>query len=205
MNNNSHTTKDKQTPALLIAEGDSWFDYPFLCTNKHIVKQLKKFPKYKVESIAKYSHSLNLIFSEQRDQFKNKIKKISGSEKIPKAILLSAGGNDFVARLPALLNEAGQDTPILNENEVQRFLSQLYNDYHSWLNFITITCNKTFKTKTPLPILIHGYAHPVPDGRKFKCSSTTVFFKKSWLKKVFDKEGHHNLTTNTKTMEFLVR
>ena len=199
MNDELTAKKDSDASTLIVAEGDSWFHLP---CKTHVLDHLKSSKhRYKIESIAHYKHTLNSMVTKQKYQFKNVLRKISDSERLPKAILLSAGGNDFVNRFADILNEADQGLPTINDIKVNNFLDRLQFDYLTWLNFITDTCNKTFQIDNPIPILIHGYAYAVPSGRKYKCFP---FSTGPWLKEVFDMEGYSNLTENTETMVTLV-
>ena len=55
---------------------------------------------------------------------------------------------------------------------------------------------------SPVQILIHGYAHPVPDGRGFWGGFWIL--PGPWLKPAFDKKGHQKEDDNTDTMANLV-
>ena len=68
-----------------------------------------------------------------------------------------------------------------------------------WLEFISSECDKVFDSTNPIPILIHGYAHAVADGRP-----AVPCFAGPWLKPAFEKMGHRNLEQNIRTMEHLV-
>src|SRR5262249_38876927 len=80
-----------------------------------------------------------------------------------KAILLSGGGNDVVSGLPRqqplykMLQQRTAGPPELNEVEVAKFIDGTLAGYY---NKILSTL-----TATGIPILVHGYDHPIPDGR----------------------------------------
>src|SRR5258708_34949981 len=76
----------------LIAEGDSWFDYP----GTDILDALEQ-SAYDVESVARAGDRVEMMaFGRgQLDGFAAAVEKIIGNGNTPKAILLSGGGNDI--------------------------------------------------------------------------------------------------------------
>jgi hypothetical protein len=54
----------------------------------------------------------------------------------------------------------------------------------------------------PIPIVIHGYDHPIPDGRGFLGGWWKL--PGPWLKPGFVRKGHTDLPTNTKVIAELI-
>lgn len=149
----------------LVAEGDSWFDYP----NADILKMLQRRHDYTVESVAHYGHTLDSM-AYDRSQLAGvagQLKSLKDRNITPKAILLSGGGNDIAGpELGVMLNNSrsGLDklnTTIAGELVFRRFQIAMI----TLLSAVTELSVKTFDRR--IPILVHGYDYPVPDGRGF--------------------------------------
>ena len=68
----------------------------------------------------------------------------------------------------------------------------LLDAYKLLLGFITSVSKQLFGDGDRICILVHGYAHPVPDGRG------------GWLKREFDNRGYSDLAATTEAMKDLV-
>jgi hypothetical protein len=103
----------------------------------------------------------------QLDKFARGIEKIVALSATPKAVLLSGGGDDIAGNeFGMLLNNAtspiaGWNTEIVDGVLNQRILSA----FKSMLTSITRLCQQDIGQS--IPILVHGYDYPVPDGRGF--------------------------------------
>jgi len=119
-----------------------------------------------------------------------------------KALLFGGGGNDVVAGPPGQqplykmlkpLNEGG-----LDEAEVSDFIDgTLFNHYD--------TVIKTLTENTGIPILIHGYDHPIPDDRG---DVILIFHSGPWLQPFFQARGYdiiHNPQHLTVAREIMQR
>ena len=174
--------KSSRGSVLLAAEGDSWFEFPL---RSQIVRELRRLG-YAVREVADHSHTLEFMATSphQQAEFSEMMKQLANRKTKPIAVLLSGGGNDFVDFLPSLLNRYDPREPILNASEVDDFAANhLRKNYVKWLNFVTKMCNDNFKDQGRIPILIHGYAYAVPDGRG-------IPFYGHWLRKEFMSKGH---------------
>jgi hypothetical protein len=102
---------------LLLAEGDSWFDYPFF----DILEQLEGAFNYAVESVAHKGDTIEEMAYDpnQRDKLALKLERLHQEGKIPKAILLSGGGNDIAGEeFSVLLNHSRSSLPPLSERVI---------------------------------------------------------------------------------------
>jgi hypothetical protein len=159
------TSAEFQTAGFLAAAGDSWFDYPF----HDVLKLLEDHHGYNVESTAHKGDPIEKIAyaGGQLEDFARKLDKIKARGAAPKAVLVSGGGDDVAGNeFGMLLNNAfspiaGWDAAVLDGVLNQRILTA----YTQLLMSITSLCQGTFG-KT-IPVLIHGYDYPVPDGRGF--------------------------------------
>lgn len=103
--------------ATLVAEGDSWFDYPM----HDVLRYLEDGHGYDVESVAHMGDSVEqMAYSTgQLEEFARRLEKILRRGVVPLAVLLSGGGNDFAGtEFGMLLNHsqspiAGLSGPIL--------------------------------------------------------------------------------------------
>jgi hypothetical protein len=154
-----------QTAGFLAAVGDSWFDYPF----HDVLKLLEDGYGYNIESTAHKGDPLEKIAYQggQIDGFTRKLEKIKARGAVPKAVLLSGGGDDVAGNeFGMLLNNAFSPIPGWNQDVVDGVLKdRIARAYVSLFSSLTRACQEYFKQT--VPILVHGYDYPVPDGRGF--------------------------------------
>ena len=150
---------------VLVAEGDSWFDYP----GPDILDLLEDIHGYEVEDVAHARDKIeDMAYSNgQLAKFIRKVEKIVDRGSKPKAILLSGGGNDVAGdELKQLLNHAQSSAPGLNPNALDAVIDfKLQDSYIHILQAVTTVCQRRIGRK--IPILVHGYDYPFPDGRGF--------------------------------------
>jgi lysophospholipase L1-like esterase len=150
---------------VLVAEGDSWFDYPL----HDVLSDLEDTYGFDVESVAHRGDSMEqLAYSDgQLDDFSRRIEKVIRTGVAPRAILLSGGGNDVAGdEFGMLLNHALSSIAGLNDSVVTGVIDQrVQTAYITVLSAITEICKAHLGA--PVPIIVHGYDYPVPDGRGF--------------------------------------
>jgi len=155
---------DEAVPTL-IAEGDSWFDYP----GPDILDLLEDVHGYQVRSVAHRGHRLEDMAYDPRQLFgfAREVDKLAGKGTVPVAVLLSAGGNDVAGHaLDQLLDHARSPSPGLNEEIVHGIIDvRLREAYVSLITAMTDLCELSFEET--VPVLVHGYGYAVPDGRGF--------------------------------------
>jgi hypothetical protein len=107
----------------------------------------------------------SMAYSGQLEEFTRLIEKLLRRHVVPSAILLSAGGNDVAGtEFRVLLNHVRSAHPGLNDQIVRGVIDErVFDAYVTILTSVTIVCRQ--HTGAAIPIVIHGYAHPVPDGR----------------------------------------
>jgi hypothetical protein len=188
------------TAGVLIAEGDSWFDYP----GRDVLALLEDDYGFDVESVADKGDCIEeMAYSEgQFVQFTRRLEKLLADRKVPRAILLSGGGNDIAGdEFAILLNHAASGMKTLNEDIVRGVIDvRLRNAYTFMISALTAICRKHLNRA--IPIVVHGYGNPVPDGRGFMGGAS--FLPGPWLKPGFDKKGHGDRDANTRVMEALI-
>lgn len=154
-----------QTAGFLVAAGDSWFDYPF----HDVLKLLDDNYGYNVQSAAHRGDPIEAMAYQggQIDSFARCLEKVVAQGATPKAALLSGGGDDIAGNeFGMLLNNATSNISGWNAEIVDGVLNlRIITAYKSMISSINRLCEQDLG-KT-LPILVHGYDYPVPDGRGF--------------------------------------
>jgi len=178
---------------VLVAEGDSWFDYPW----HDVLRMLEDEHGYDVESVAhKGDRVEDMAYSGgQLEEFARIIEKVLRQGVIPTAILLSGGGNDVAGdEFAMLINHASSPTPGLNADVVRGVIEdRVRNAYVTIIAAVTTLCRE--RTGNVVPILIHGYARPVPDGRGFAGGWGPL--PGPWLEPGFRSKGFEDLDETT--------
>ena len=174
---------------VLVAEGDSWFDYPWT----DILRLLEDEHGYDVHSVARAGDQIEqMAYSGgQLERFSRQLEKLLRTGRIPKAILLSGGGNDVAGtEFGMLLDHAGSAAAGINEQVMAGVIDQRIRlAYVTILSAVTRVCEEW--AKQPLPILVHGYDYPVPDGRGFL--GGWAFLPGPWLEPGFRDKGFARL------------
>jgi len=182
----------------LIAEGDSWFDYP----GTDILDALEQ-SAYDVASVAHAGDRVEMMaFGRgQLDGFAAGVEKIIASGNTPKAILLSGGGNDIAGdEFGFLINHAGSPNQGFNDSVVRGVIEERVRDAYVWIiKTITALCQRTLGQK--VRIILHGYGYPIPDGRGVLGGWP---FPGPWLRPGFIEKGFDDLTQNTGMMHTLM-
>jgi len=183
----------RKTAGVLIAEGDSWFDYPM----HDVLRLLEDDYLFDVESVAHKGDCVeDMAHSKgQFEEFARRLEKLLRDSKVPRAVLLSGGGNDIAGdEFAILLNHAASTLPSLNEDIVRGIIDvRLKEAYASIISGLTAIA-KSYLGR-PIPIVTHGYDYPVPDGRGFLGGWWQL--PGPWLKPGFQRKGHDNLAKNT--------
>jgi len=158
-------TASFQTAGFLVAAGDSWFDYPFC----DVLKVLEDSYGYNVESAAHSGAPIEAMayYGGQLEQFARCLEKVLALGATPKAVLLSGGGDDIAGNeFGMLLNNATSSIAGWNAEIIDGLLNQrIVTAYTSMLGSINGLCERYLQKK--IPIFVHGYDYPVPDGRGF--------------------------------------
>lgn len=198
----------------LVAMGDSWFNYfpPF-----DLLVALQRKYGYAIDSVAvpgahlvemappadwDPSHPPQLPPSgrgRQLNAMLGLVGAMSPAERdATRAILLSGGGNDVAADrqvLAALLNPASSGLPPVNDAAVTRVVD---TDLRAVLAQVLSATTEVGRLRfgRAVPILIHGYAHPVPDGRGAGLGA--------WLRPVLQEMGYADLQAGADIMARLI-
>ena len=186
---------------ILVAEGDSWFFHPKFpgdIMDRFDPGNYQDFD-YDVRNAAYHSDTLSDMVYEtrQRRKVKEILKRIRKTGEVPVAVVISAGGNDIIGMLHLLVNDKQAGRGILNKSFAREFIRKcLYQLCKDLVKYITKECIAQFDKK--IPILFHGYAYAVPDGRG------NVLDKEGWIYPVLERKGHYNLQANTEAVSKLI-
>ncbi len=149
----------------LVAAGDSWFDYPF----HDVLTILHDDYGYNIESTSHKGDPIESMayLGGQIDGLSRMFQKALGQGATPKAVLLSGGGDDIAGNeFGMLLNNKNSAIGGWNSDVLKGVIQdRIAVAYVAMLNGID-RLSTQYVNRT-LPILVHGYDYPVPDGRGF--------------------------------------
>ena len=168
---------------LLIAEGDSWFALP----GRNLLKSLRDDFAYSVCHVAGSGDRLEEMAYEpgQLTEFTSVIEEAIRLGRMPQAILLSGGGNDMVGeRLDGLLHHARSADRGLNHEAVETHMKRMRAALIVIIEAISKVCQARLACK--VPVLVHGYEYPIPDGRSM------CWLVGPWLLPAFKRRGYHD-------------
>ena len=185
---------------VLIAEGDSWFDYPF----HDVLQMLEDDYLYDVESVAHKGDTVDDMAHSggQFEEFARRLEKLLRANKVPRAILLSGGGNDIAGdEFAILLNHAASSLPAINDDIVRGLIDvRLRAAYARIISGLT-TIAQSYLGR-PIPIVTHGYDYALPDGRGFWGGFWPL--PGPWLEPGFQKKGHVDFGKNSAVVVKLI-
>lgn len=185
---------------LLVAEGDSWFDYPFF----NIVERLEDKFDFTVESAAHNGDTLESMAydASQVTKVARMFEKLASQGNRPRAILLSGGGNDIAGEeFAILLNHAASGLPVLNDRIVSGVIDERVKfAMVSVISSVTTLSRRHFGRA--IPIVLHGYGYAVPDGRGYLGGAWIL--PGPWLRPGFIQKGYANLRANADVLVQLI-
>lgn len=174
---------------LLVAEGDSWFDYPF----HSVLAALERRLGFEVESVAHRGDSAEEMAYDaaQLAGAARLFERLARQDRRPRAILLSAGGNDVVgSEFRVLLNHRDSGLPPLSEAVVRGVVDErVRSALASVLGALGELSRHYFGAA--LPIVVHGYDYPVPDGRGYLGGFWLL--PGPWMEPGFRQKGYRGL------------
>lgn len=177
----------------LVAQGDSWFDYP---PSWDLIDWLSYHHGHDIDSIGVAGSTINDIVygpvpknwlgipqSDDIDRITELVHRID--QKRPQAVLLSGGGNDIAgAEFFSFLNNAMSNLQNPNADVLKGVIDQTFTKAYE--DLIDVINAKAQQMGYMLPILVHGYDYPWPDGR-----GVTIFnLVGPWFDETFNKKNY---------------
>jgi hypothetical protein len=190
---------------LLLAWGDSWLHYkssvPVPNTNLASVLKATGFSFANNKPMGDVGLWLeDMAKAPNRKRFGDALERMLLTKSPPKAIVLSGGGNDVVKdRLAALLRDAPHADPLIESavfDLVDVRLNGYYNDILQEINRVCATHHTT------VPVLIHAYDYPIPDGRFIFGPARNPL---SWLHPPITRQRGYELPAGTDIMRRLIK
>jgi len=185
---------------VLIAEGDSWFDYPF----DDVLAELEDEFGFDVESVAHRGDTIEDM-AYGKGQFAAFVRCLDRALRrgaAPVAVLLSGGGNDIAGdHFGMMLDNASAARGGLNDSVLTGVVDErLANAYVVLLEAMSETCRQ--RLGRVVPILVHGYDYPVPDGRGFLGGWGPL--PGPWLEPGFRQKGYAELEARMRIGRVLI-
>ncbi len=153
----------------LMAIGDSWlfdqWDRDYGVTRPNLVKSLRALGYKDIASdTTDFAYAGRALSDMAQPSFLRDVTNYIADQPDIKALLVGGGGNDVVSGFQGqqplfkMLRPLSAGAPALIEAEVASFIDgTLFNYYDTIL--------KTLTASTNVPIILHAYDHPIPDGR----------------------------------------
>jgi hypothetical protein len=190
----------RRSVGVLVAEGDSWFDYPF----NDVLEKLEDQHGFRIESVAHLGDAIEEMAYDpaQGAALARLLTNLRDDGKTPRAILLSGGGNDMVGdQFAMMVNHVSSGLPALNTSVVNGVINErLMYAYGCVIGRTNQVTQALFPN--PVPIVIHGYAYAVPDGRGFLGGGWVL--PGPWMRPGFLQKGHTDLETNKLEVKNLI-
>jgi len=190
---------DDFSAGVVVAEGDSWFDYPGV----DILAELEDRHNFDVLNAAhKGDTAESMAYGPQQlEKVARMLLKLRSGSVTPQAFLISAGGNDIVGgEFATLLNHKASGRPALNAAAVEAALERVL------LALVTIFENVTAMSVQVFglvrPIVVHGYDYTIPDGRGFWGGWGPL--PGPWLQPGFRQKGYGDLAANAAVLRSLM-
>ncbi len=181
-------------PLRVLAEGDSWFDYPVPFFGGGLIPRLQSLLGVPILNLASAGDEVrNMLGVAERAKLTAKLK--GGLNEPPWDVLLfSGGGNDIVGN-PMVLWIKDYDATVSPEKLIndKRFASALDLVRAGYEDLIALRDELSPATQ----ILFHGYDFAFPDGRG-------VCGFGPWLKPTFDARGFPNLDETFKVVKAML-
>jgi hypothetical protein len=194
------TVTANSTAGYLLAVGDSWFAYPVA----NVLTNLDDNYGYNIEPAVSNGEAIEHMVSRvgELDNFARQLDKIVALGAKPKAILISGGGDDIAGKeFGMLINNIDLGLGDWNEQIVAGVIdTRIAAAYRMMVLKLNALCTQVLGTT--VPILIHGYDYPVPDGRGFLGGWGPL--PGPWLKPGFDEKLFLVIPDNTQKMMALI-
>lgn len=145
--------------AAIVAEGDSWFDFPL---GTDVLDCLYARHPFKIHRFSRRGDTLeNMIYGSNPHEPPS-IERVLNEVRLrqPVAFLFSGGGNDIAGpELGAFLNHAASGLDVVRDGYAREVIGSAFRKYFADL------FRRVSETQPGIRIVAHGYGYPIPDGR----------------------------------------
>ncbi len=191
----------KGADAVIFAEGDSWFDYPFMedrypvlsPSNYDLLAHLAR--EFVITSTARHGDEIAQMVSDDQMAFNiSTVERVRGMHGRFAAALISAGGNDIVGNGGSKFVQILRAGPQARTCDYIRFedeggvsgytsrLDAMMDGYRKYLGFVAEHMGVT------VPVIGHTYDYPYPDGKVYRLGGV-IDVCGPWFKNRFDEQG----------------
>ncbi len=167
-------------PLQILAEGDSWFDYPVPLFGGGIITRLEKLVGIPILNLAKAGDEVRFMLGvKERKILSDQLKRGNPAGGPWDVLLFSGGGNDIVDNPMALwVRDFDPNIPAAQHLIQARFDAALALIRAGYEDMIAFRDHFSEQTR----IVLHAYDFAIPDGRG-------VCFLGPWMKPTFDSHG----------------
>jgi hypothetical protein len=184
----------------LIAEGDSWFDYP----RSDILDVLEAEHGYRIEKLANAGDTVeDMAYNpEQIDRLAQRYERLLEDGKPVHAILLSGGGNDIAGdEFSMMLEHRRSERPGLNAVIVDEVFNGRLRSSFLRIFGVVMKLSQDYLGRQ-VPIILHGYDYVVPDGRGVLGGFWVL--PGPWLLPAFERKGYEDPAERLQLMRELM-
>ncbi len=178
----------------LVAQGDSWFDYP---PSWDLIDWLKHAHGHDIDDLGVAGSTLNdIVYGPVPKNFfgipqsgdvsreAELINRIA--EKGPDAVLLSGGGNDIAGpEFFSFVNNSLANLENPNQEVLDGAVTETFQTAYSDLLELIDAKAQQMHPGVSIPVFLHGYDYPWPDGRGF----TMFNLVGPWFHDTFNKKN----------------
>lgn len=184
------------SPLIVLAEGDSWFDYPVPFFGGGVIPRLEERLGVPILNLAKAGDEVRYMLGvEQRERLARILKKGDPAGKSWEVLLFSGGGNDIVDNPMALWikdwDPALPPEQLLNSARFDAALSLVLAGYEDLIALRD-------KLSPETHVIFHSYDFAIPDGRG-------ICHLGPWLKPTFDLRGFRTRSAMSAVVETMLR
>lgn len=199
-----------QRQFIVVAEGDSWFDYKpaFIgIGTKDLLGHLQTSGRINVYRVSKAGDTLeNMVYGtdttgkgpDLAPELPPQIEKTLAAirDRNADAFFFSGGGNDLAGvELAGYLNHKDSGLPTLREDTLETVFGDCF--MHALNTLIT----RVREVQPGIPIFLHGYDYAIPDGRYVSFLGFT--FSGPWLKPALTQKRYVSPSTGAQIVRMI--
>jgi lysophospholipase L1-like esterase len=184
----------------VVAEGDSWFDYP----RSDVLDALEDDHDIRIEKVAQAGDTIeDMAFNpRQIGELARRYERLLRDQRQVNAVLISGGGNDITGDVfEMVLEHLHSGKPAVNATIARELIDVRVRDAYLRIIGTVMGLSEAYLGRQ-VPIIAHGYAYPVADGRGFMGGAW--FLPGPWLSPGFDRKGIDDMSARRAVMRDLI-